>query len=136
MQIARSVVESKVAGVDVRLFTDYTKTLQQGSKVESIIETGGVPVWYLSTSMFHSKWFLVDAQFLVIGSMNWTPRAIDTNHECMLVLGQGRALAAFYSRYLMYISKGKDRAEIDEEKRAEEARDNERRDIAWASLIH
>ena len=77
--ISEAIVNADGRGVDVRIITDDDKSHDLGSDIDKLRRAGiEVRVDY-SDSHMHHKFAVVDRQWLVTGSYNWTRSAFRSN---------------------------------------------------------
>lgn len=80
-RISSEIVAAHERGVAVRLITDNDKEADAGSDVERLRDAG-IPVAIDMTSAhMHHKFALVDGEWLLNGSFNWTRSASERNEE-------------------------------------------------------
>jgi len=90
--VAAAIVRAKARGVDVRLIYDesHTKPAAPGAgsgpsaEYQSLL-AAGIPTKVLdgagSFGIMHHKYAVMDSEFLMTGSFNWTPSADEKNFE-------------------------------------------------------
>ena len=86
--IAQALINARKRGVVVRLVHD--KTQAAGKKdVTLVLTQAGIPVHIQRGSdggILHDKFLVIDAQYVLTGSFNWTANATQKNDENFVVL--------------------------------------------------
>ena len=80
-RITSEIISAHQRGVTVRLITDNDKELDVGSDVDRL-RTAGIPVAVdMTAAHMHHKYALIDGEWLLNGSFNWTRSASEKNEE-------------------------------------------------------
>ena len=94
-RISAEILAAHQRGIPVRLITDSDKEQDAGSDVERLREAG-IPVAVDTTSAhMHHKFALVDGEWVLNGSFNWTRSASENNEENLVVSNDPELLRQF-----------------------------------------
>lgn len=100
-KLAQSLIAAKQRGVDVKIILDATNT-KTPSKI-SQLRNAGIPV---KTENFagklHSKSLIIDDEYIVIGSMNFSVSGAKSNDENVMII-KDEKLAKFYKDFFVYL---------------------------------
>lgn len=100
-KLAQSLISAKQRGVDVKIILDATNT-RTPSKI-SQLRNAGIPV---KTENFagklHSKSLIIDDEYIVIGSMNFSVSGAKYNDENVLII-KDEKLSKFYKEFFNYL---------------------------------
>jgi cardiolipin hydrolase len=86
--IARALIRAHKRGVRVRVVHDKTQAAGRRDVSEMLIQAG-IPVHIQRGSkggILHHKFMVIDSQFVITGSFNWTSNATSRNDENFVVL--------------------------------------------------
>lgn len=101
-QIATELINAKKRGVDVRIIIDANSVTTRNSK-HSILRKASIP---LKTENFagklHSKMIIVDDEYLITGSMNFSISGENKNDENLLII-KDRNFAKFHKDFFLYL---------------------------------
>lgn len=102
--MAQSLIDAKNRGVDVKIILDATNTHDSATKLK-MLRGAGIPV---KTEIFagklHSKSIIIDDQYTIIGSMNFSRSGEGANDENLVVI-KNPDIAMFYKRFFLYLWK-------------------------------
>jgi cardiolipin synthase len=86
-EIGEALIRAKRRGVDVSIAIDAYTARGASKKMVHTLEEGGIH-FFLSQGkeLLHHKWAVIDEQFLILGSANWTKAAFSKNHDLLLFL--------------------------------------------------
>lgn len=94
-RISAEVLAAQQRGVAVRMITDNDKEQDVGSDVERLRDAG-IPVAIDMTSAhMHHKFALIDGEWLLNGSFNWTRSASERNEENLVATNDPELLRSF-----------------------------------------
>lgn len=94
-RISSEIIAAHKRGVAVRLITDNDKEADAGSDVAQLRDVG-IPVAIDMTSAhMHHKFALIDGEWLLNGSFNWTRSASERNEENLVATNDPALLADF-----------------------------------------
>ena len=94
-RISSEILAAHQRGVAVRMITDNDKELDVGSDVERLRDAG-IPVAIDMTSAhMHHKFALIDGEWLLNGSFNWTRSASERNEENLIATNDAELLRQF-----------------------------------------
>jgi len=106
-RISNSLLEAHRRGVAFRVITDNDKAFDEGSDADRI-RRAGVPLRMDRTRFhMHHKFAIIDGQWLLLGSYNWTRGASRDNEENLIVTSEPRLIAAYrnaFERLWAYLS--------------------------------
>lgn len=102
--------EAVKRGVDVSIIVDQSSWNASSSvKNEEFAEfmrEGGVKVYFEPPDITtHSKIVIVDTEYTIVGSTNWSFYALDRNHECSVIVKSvpvAEAYDKYFERLLMF----------------------------------
>lgn len=97
-----ALIRAKERGVDVKIIVDATNVFAKGSSVKYLREVG-IPVKIENyAGKLHSKSIIIDDEYILSGSMNFSNSGERRNDENMLVIKNSR-FAMFYKGYFDYL---------------------------------
>ncbi len=100
--LEKALVSAKARGVDVKLIIDATNVYAKKSSVPSL-RTQGIPVKVENyAGKLHSKSIIIDDEYILAGSMNFSRSGESRNDENMLIIKNPR-LAVFYRDFFNYL---------------------------------
>ena len=100
-RITEELIKAKNRGVDVKVIADSLNTSTMHSKHKEL-RSAGIPVKAENyAGKMHSKTMIIDDEYLIIGSMNFSNSGENRNDENMIILNDENA-AAFYKKFFMY----------------------------------
>ena len=98
-RLSNALLDAHRRGVAFRVITDNDKAFDEGSDVDRI-SRAGVPVRVDRTRFhMHHKFAVIDGQWLLSGSYNWTRGASRDNEENLIVTSEPRLLAGFKAAF-------------------------------------
>jgi len=98
-RISNSLLDAHRRGVAFRVITDNDKAFDEGSDVDRI-RRASVPLRVDRTRFhMHHKFAIIDDQWLLTGSYNWTRGASRDNQENLIVTSDPRLIAAYKSAF-------------------------------------
>lgn len=97
-----ALLRAKERGVDVKLIVDATNVYATKSCVKNLREQG-IPVKVENyAGKLHSKSIIIDGEYVLAGSMNFSRSGESRNDENMLIIKNSR-LAVFYKDFFEYL---------------------------------
>lgn len=84
-RIVREIKSAHKRGVSVRVLTDNDKSLDLGSDIEALAGEGVEVKMDNTRNHMHHKFAVIDKEYLMTGSYNWTRSAASYNHENLLL---------------------------------------------------
>lgn len=92
--LLKALVDAKGRGVKVRVLLDKDKDdRSKNREAHAFLKDAGVDVaWDKPSDTLHTKALVVDGEWLVVGSTNWTQGALKHNREAAVLL-RSRELA-------------------------------------------
>jgi len=101
-QITTELINAKKRGVDVRIIIDANSVTTKNSK-HSLLRKSSIP---LKTENYagklHSKMIIVDDEYLITGSMNFSNSGENKNDENLLII-KDRNFAKFHKDFFLYL---------------------------------
>jgi len=85
VNMVNELVKAKNRGVTVKVILENTVTLNKRA-YNKLIENGIEVHWDHNSQITHSKLVVIDDKFVVIGSTNWTDRALRMNNEASVLI--------------------------------------------------
>lgn len=103
-ELANELINAKKRGVDVKLIIDATNVYSRKSKIKEL-RNAGVPVKVENyAGKMHSKSIIIDDEYIVAGSMNFTNSGENKNDENVLII-ENKTLARYYKGFFEYLWK-------------------------------
>lgn len=100
--ITEELINAKKRGVDVKIIIDALGAANKYSKHE-ILRQAGVPVKTENyAGKMHTKTIVIDDEYLILGSMNFSVSGNCKNDENLVVL-KNREAAVFYKNFFLYL---------------------------------
>lgn len=100
-RVVEELINARRRGVDVKIIVDALNASNKYSK-HSELRAGGVPVKTENyAGKMHSKSMIIDDEYLIIGSMNFSNSGEKRNDENMIVYKNSEA-AKFYKDFFLY----------------------------------
>ena len=101
---ANELINAKKRGVDVKLIIDATNVYSRKSKIKEL-RNAGVPVKVENyAGKMHSKSIIIDDEYIVAGSMNFSNSGENKNDENVLII-ENKTLARYYKGFFEYLWK-------------------------------
>jgi mitochondrial cardiolipin hydrolase len=98
-RLSSALLDAYHRGVAFRVITDNDKAFDEGSDVDRI-GRAGVPLRVDRTRFhMHHKFAVIDGQWLLSGSYNWTRGASRDNEENLIVTSEPRLVASYKSAF-------------------------------------
>lgn len=98
-RISEQILSAHERDVDVRIITDNDKANDKGSDVDTLHQQGVAVRKDRSRNHMHHKFAVIDQQFLINGSFNWTRSASERNQENILVTAEPQAVPVFQAKF-------------------------------------
>ena len=103
-ELANELINAKKRGVDVKLIIDATNVYSRKSKIKEL-RSAGVPVKVENyAGKMHSKSIIIDDEYIVAGSMNFSNSGENKNDENVLII-ENKTLARYYKGFFEYLWK-------------------------------
>ncbi|WP_353274794.1 phospholipase D family protein [Wolbachia endosymbiont (group B) of Hofmannophila pseudospretella] len=84
--IAKSLIEAKERGVDIKVILDESQTSSKHSVINELFEHK-IPIWIdFKPAIAHSKVIIIDEQKIITGSFNFSDAAQQRNAENLLII--------------------------------------------------
>jgi phosphatidylserine/phosphatidylglycerophosphate/cardiolipin synthase-like enzyme len=100
-RLTQELINAKKRGVDVKVIVDALNASTEHSKHKEL-RSAGIPVKAENyAGKMHSKTMIVDDEFLVVGSMNFSNSGENRNDENVVILKNAEA-AKFYKDFFLY----------------------------------
>lgn len=99
-QIAESLIKAKNRGVDVKIIIDALSASNKHSKHETLRANGVLVKTETYAGKMHSKSMIIDDEYVVVGSMNFSNSGNNYNDE-NLVLIKDKNIAKFYKEFFL-----------------------------------
>ena len=94
-RISSEILAAHQRGVSVRLTTDNDKELDAGSDVDRLRDAGITVAVDMTPAHMHHKFALIDGEWLLNGSFNWTRSASERNEENLVASNDPELLRQF-----------------------------------------
>jgi phospholipase D len=84
--IAKALVEAHTRNIQVKIIADRSQLTIKGSKIGYLLQHG-IPVWVDTVpGIAHNKVMIIDEEYVLTGSFNWTNAAYKCNAENLLLI--------------------------------------------------
>lgn len=101
-QIARELINARQRGVDVRVIMDANNVHTRNTK-HQLLRNNNIPVKIENyAGKLHSKTMIIDDEYIIMGSMNFSNSGENKNDENMLVINNPK-LAKGYKEFFNYL---------------------------------
>ena len=100
-RITSELIKAKQRGVDVRIIADALNASTQHSKHKELRNAGILVKTENYAGKMHSKTMIIDDEYLVLGSMNFSNSGENRNDENMVIIKDSSA-AKFYKNFFLY----------------------------------
>lgn len=101
-ELTQALINAHNRGVDVKLITDATNAKISRSKVK-ILRKAGIPVKIENyAGKMHSKTIIIDDNYLILGSMNFSKSGENKNDENCVIIKNSK-LTKFYKGFFEYM---------------------------------
>lgn len=94
-RIVESMIEAHRRGVTLRVISDDDKSLDLGSDIERLADTGIAVRMDDTPNHMHHKFAVFDNARVLTGSYNWTRSAADRNYENIVLSDDAELVLAF-----------------------------------------
>jgi len=86
LTMANALIEAHQRGIAVKLLIDRSQLTAQGSKLR-LVAKKGIPVWIdFVPGIAHNKVLIIDEEYVLTGSFNWTDAAQKRNAENLILI--------------------------------------------------
>jgi len=100
--ITEELINAKKRGVDVRIIMDANNVYTRNTK-HAVLRNSGVPLKIENfAGKLHSKTMIIDDEYIIMGSMNFSNSGENKNDENMLVIKNPR-FAKNYKNFFLYL---------------------------------
>ncbi len=101
-QIANELVSANKRGVDVKILMDANNVYTRNTK-HAFLRSNGIPLKVENyAGKLHSKTMIIDDEYIIMGSMNFSNSGENKNDENMLVIKNNK-LAKNYKQFFQYL---------------------------------
>ncbi|GAB2532429.1 phospholipase D-like domain-containing protein [Rufibacter soli] len=98
-RITAALLEAYKKGIKIQLLTDNEKLFDKGSDIRALASAGlSIKVDNTQNHMHH-KFAIIDSQWVLTGSYNWTRSAALYNHENVLITADKPVVAAYSKEF-------------------------------------
>lgn len=97
--ITKSLLTAHKKGVSIKVITDNDKSLDIGSDIKELAQSGIAVKMDNSPNHMHHKFMVADQRTLITGSYNWTLSAARYNHENILVTREVNVVKSFAQQF-------------------------------------
>lgn len=105
--IAKALVEAKRRGIDVKVILDKSQQKARYSSA-TFLYNQGIPVWIdYKPAIAHNKVMVIDNQFVITGSFNFTKAAQTKNAENVLIINDHRLAKAYTDNWANRLQQSK-----------------------------
>lgn len=100
-RVVNELINAKNRGVDVKLIVDALNASNRASKHQLLRDSGVLVKTENYAGKMHSKSIIIDDEYTVIGSMNFSKSGETKNDENLIVIKDG-AITKFYKEFFLY----------------------------------
>lgn len=100
--ISNELIKAKKRGIDVRIIMDANNVYSRNTK-HAILRNSGIPLKIENyAGKMHSKTMIIDDEYLILGSMNFSNSGENKNDENLLVIHNPQ-FAKSYKNFFLYL---------------------------------
>lgn len=97
--VTEEIEKKHKQGVKIRIITDDDKSYDKGSDIYRLKESG-IPIKIDdSPNHMHHKFAIIDGNYLINGSYNWTRSAFVYNNENVVISNNSQTIARFNTEF-------------------------------------
>lgn len=100
-RITEELINAKKRGVEIKIIADALNTSTKHSKHKELRGAGILLKAENYAGKMHSKTMIIDDEYLIIGSMNFSNSGENRNDENLIILSDDNA-AKFYKKFFLY----------------------------------
>lgn len=100
-RLVQELINVNNKGVDVKIITDALNASAKYSKIKQLRDAGILVKTENYAGKMHSKTMIIDDEYLIIGSMNFSNSGENKNDENLVIL-KNKEAAEFYKSYFLY----------------------------------
>lgn len=101
-KIAEAMIEAKHRGVDVRVIIDANSVFTKNSKHQQLRKSGVLLKTENYAGKLHSKMIVIDDEYLITGSMNFSKSGENKNDENLLIIKDSK-IAKLHKDFFLYL---------------------------------
>lgn len=98
-RITSEIKSAHRRGVSVRVLTDNDKSFDLGSDIEELARAGVEVKTDYTKNHMHHKFAVIDKEYLMTGSYNWTRSAARYNHENILLTSDDSVVREYLKEF-------------------------------------
>ncbi len=97
--LAQALIRAEERGVDVKVILESQQAGSKYSKHPGLMQAG-IPLKFDSNpQLMHNKFAVVDSDWVITGSMNWTQNGVNENNENVNVINSNEMNSAFAAEF-------------------------------------
>lgn len=100
--LVTSLINASHRGVDVKVVLDATNASGSSSKHKILRDNGILVKTEIFAGKLHSKSIIIDDEYTIIGSMNFSKAGENVNDENLIII-KNREIALFYKTFFQYL---------------------------------
>lgn len=101
-KISNALIEAHKKGIDVKVIMDANSVYTRNTK-HHLLKSNGIPVKIENyAGKMHSKTMIIDDEYLILGSMNFSNSGENKNDENLLII-KDKLLATHYKNFFNYL---------------------------------
>lgn len=101
-KISNALIEAHEKGIDVKVIMDANSVYTRNTK-HHLLKSNGIPVKIENyAGKMHSKTMIIDDEYLILGSMNFSNSGENKNDENLLII-KDKLLATHYKNFFNYL---------------------------------
>ena len=100
-RLVEELINANNRGIDVKIITDALNASAKYSKIKQLRDAGILVKTENYAGKMHSKTMIIDDEYLIIGSMNFSNSGKNKNDENLVIL-KNKEAAEFYKNYFLY----------------------------------
>lgn len=101
-KISNALIEAHNRGIDVKVIMDANSVYTRNTK-HHLLRSNGIPIKIENyAGKMHSKTMIIDNEYLILGSMNFSNSGENKNDENLLII-KDKVLATHYKNFFNYL---------------------------------
>ena len=101
-KISNALIEAHNRGIDVKIIMDANSVYTRNTK-HHLLKSNGIPIKIENyAGKMHSKTMIIDDEYLILGSMNFSNSGENKNDENLLII-KDKLLATHYKNFFNYL---------------------------------
>ena len=98
-RLTSALFDARRRHVRIRVMTEADTAGNTGADARALMKAGIEVRFETSESLMHHKFLVIDGRVVLTGSLNWTRKAVEFNHENVVILDDRAAAEAFLDEF-------------------------------------